>query len=609
MTTGTDGTDGPVAQAGADEPELNQIRIYSILADVGDFAEALRDPGNATRVALRPDLGLDGELYLARRTSPEPRWLEFLRGLTDEDVDWTPSARMSAVLFMRRGTARYALTFGFGSLMLRRDATEPDYGLKVAAGLVDPDRLASLDARSIDAMSIQVRRQSSRGLQSQAIGFDVGREMLRALAGPLMDENLGTRIVGSSSVGLTGALSMEALPERLDRLNQAYVEGRYRERFGHIDRWQRVGPGRRREQLDIELIGTLGRMREGILDGEDPRGLPGGAALPVLEAPEVIDFQVAGFRSNVEPDAARHPFPDLDAYLAGATRRTPSLADVGRNHELQLISDESGDVILSWPVYGALHWELELDDAVYVLAEGGWWRIDPNYRDRIDAVVGAIPNAVLERPAKDPIEWEVDYNVRLAGHREGRGFLDRQLARFEYEAGTVEPCDVFTPDGQFVHVKPETSSAALSHLFGQGYVSARLFRSMPEYRAELRRLLAPVANLVALIPETRPDPSAYEVVFGIVTPHAPPIGPTLPFFARNYLARVSADIELMGYRVSLANIEEEIGARPADAGLLFRERVQATSRVRVLGSPRGRRARQVMGQPDVIEAVTDSPAG
>ena len=148
---------------------------------------------------------------------------------------------------------------------------------------------------------------------------------------------------------------------------------------------------------------------------------------------------------------------------------------MGRNHELQLISDESGDVILSWPVYGALHWELELDDAVYVLAEGGWWRIDPNYRDRIDAVVGAIPNAVLERPARDPIEWEVDYNVRLAGHREGRGFLDRQLARFEYEAGTVEPCDVFTPEGQFVHVKPETSSAALSHLFGQGYVSARLY--------------------------------------------------------------------------------------------------------------------------------------
>ena len=132
---------------------------------------------------------------------------------------------------------------------------------------------------------------------------------------------------------------------------------------------------------------------------------------------------------------------------------------------------------------------------------------------------------------------------------------------------------------------------------------------MPEYRAELRRLLAPVANLVALIPETRPDPNAYEVVFGIVTPHAPPIGPTLPFFARNYLARVSADIELMGYRVSLANIEEEIGARPADAGALFRDRVPTTPRVRVLGSPRGRRARQVMGQPDVIEAVTDSPAG
>lgn len=54
-------------------------------------------------------------------------------------------------------------------------------------------------------------------LKGTHLGFHVGREMLRALAGPLMDENLGSRIVGSSSVGLTGARSIEARPERLDR--------------------------------------------------------------------------------------------------------------------------------------------------------------------------------------------------------------------------------------------------------------------------------------------------------------------------------------------------------------------------------------------------------
>jgi len=38
------------------------------------------------------------------------------------------------------------------------------------------------------------------------------------------------------------------------------------------------------------------------------------------------------------------------------------------------------------------------------------------------------------------IEWEIDYNERLASFREGRGFLDRRTVRFGGE--TVEPCDV-----------------------------------------------------------------------------------------------------------------------------------------------------------------------
>jgi uncharacterized protein (TIGR04141 family) len=232
-----------------DEPELQQIRIHLLNSDIQGFADALRDPTNAMVVPLRRGVGLDGEIYVARRTTDEPRWLEFLRGLADTDIEWMPSSRLSAVLFLARNGARYAITFGFGSLMLRRDAAEPEFGLKVAAGLVDADRLASVDARSIDAMSIQVRRQSSRGLQPQAIGFDVTREMLRSLAGPLQDEDLGTRIVGSNSVGLSGAMTLDTLPDRLDRLNQAYTEGRYRDRFSHIDRWRRVGPGTTRDRL------------------------------------------------------------------------------------------------------------------------------------------------------------------------------------------------------------------------------------------------------------------------------------------------------------------------------------------------------------------------
>lgn len=75
-----------------------------------------------------------------------------------------------------------------------------------------------------------------------------------------------------------------------------------------------------------------------------------------------------------------------------------------------------------------------------------------------------------EHPGKDVSRTALPshYNERLARYGEGRAFLDRRTARFEHETGTVEICDVLTPERQFVHVKPETSSAALSDLFGQG---------------------------------------------------------------------------------------------------------------------------------------------
>jgi hypothetical protein len=57
------------------------------------------------------------------------------------------------------------------------------------------------------------------------------------------------------------------------------------------------------------------------------------------------------------------------------------------------------------------------------------------------------------------IEWEVDHFKRLASLREGRGFLERSTARFEGETGTVEPCDVLTPERQIRTAQAEVSIA------------------------------------------------------------------------------------------------------------------------------------------------------
>jgi uncharacterized protein (TIGR04141 family) len=429
-----------VAPAGPSAiPALDQISVYLIRPEATDYVDALREPGELEDFDVNVP-GLSGRLFIRWPEAKSPRWLEFLRAVSGAELPFEGNRHVSAVLFVDRGGRRFALTFGFGRHLLRPDTIEPDYGLRVAANLVNPDELASVDSRSIEATTLNVRRQSSRGSRLASIGFDVGREMLRALAGRLPEESFGSRITGSDAVGLTSRLDAATLGERLDSLQEAYESEQYRTTgFGHIDRWKPLPKGPRRDELDAFLLEALEKRREAVLQGEDPRLTPGPTRSMHLAAPSIIEYRASGFRSTGEADGVIHPFPDLDAYLRSTDRRAPTDADLRVNHRLQLISSEPDEVTDAWPIYKALSWEVELEGDTYVLTEGNWWLIDPAYRASIDARLGDLRPAVLERPDFDPIEWEVDYNERLSGAgATPRVMLDRELARFAGETGPIE---------------------------------------------------------------------------------------------------------------------------------------------------------------------------
>ncbi len=585
-----------------DDAMLDQVNVFLVRRDVDTPAEALsRDLGDPLPVGVD---GLDGELYLSRGTARLPRWLPFVRSITGRPIPYERAPALSAVLFLRRGGRLFAITFGYGRHLLSRAALEADFGLKVAAGLIDPDEIAVLDARSVEATSIQVRRQSSRGVTAAEIGFNVSREMLRAIAGPIADEELGSRIVGSDGLALTARLHPPELCARLDRIQRAYDDGLYTAHFKHIDRWSEVAPGTKRAELDEALVATLDRRWHRLHAGEDPASLPGVTERPpTLEAPEVLGWESAAFRTTPEPASVLHAFPSLDAYLE-ALAGPPTIRQLRGGHRLMVLSDIDGSVVNRWPIHGALLWEQQDGQDTFVLAEGRWWRIDADYRARIDDELAQIPAVALAHPDFDPREEERDYNIRLADYPD-RALLDRKLTHFTHENGTVEACDVMTLAKQLIHVKPDATSAMLSHLYAQAVVSARLFLMLPEFRAQLRKVLRGNQPFIDLVPEARPDPRDYEVVLAIVRSGTGPLGGDLPFFARNNLVGAVADLQLMGYRVGLVRIDEREGSRPASAGPLQRELDAARKTVvQMRSTARGRRARA--SQPATI-TLTPAP--
>jgi len=590
----TDGPNDPAATGASvepegDGPELDQIRVFLLRRDIAVPEGAIRESeiGSLATTEIASH-GLRGLLVIAPVRESVPGWLPFLRDLARTEIEYPGNRHLSAVLFVWRDVRdeegnveerAFALTFGFGRHLLAPEALEPEFGLRTAAGLVDPNAIASVDSRAFEATILQVRRQSSRGTGTRAIGFDVGREMLRALAGELIDANLGTRVTGSDSLGLTATLAAEELGKRLDDLHAAFAERRYRGSFGYLDRWHQLkARDPERAELDAELEAVLQRRREVLLAGASPDDLAGPQTPPMLMAPQVIEYSSAGFVTNVEGKGATpHPFPDLDAYLV-ATQRPPTLNDLRRNHDLLLWAGEPFGIEEVWPVYSALTWQLDRAGETYVLVEGVWWRIDAAYRARIDERLADIPESTIDLPPFDPIEYEGDYNQRAArSHPAEWALIDRQIAKFEDEEGGVEPCDLLTADGEFVHVKRMTGSEAMSHMLGQGLVSARLFSVSKEFRDYLRERAAAWPSVVARIPEGKPQTRDYTVIYGIVSRDAPDadgvwphVALSLPFFSRNFLYHVATEIEGLGYSLAMRRIPVVPNSRTDADGLVER---------------------------------------
>jgi len=547
---------------GAAGPKLRQLNAYLLVEGLRDDRDAVKDPETLARFELREDLGLEGAIYVKRPRERPPTWMPFLEALASSPIGAASNQHASAIVLIIRGGRMFAVTFGFGRHLLKPGVIEVDFGLKVAASLVDHLDLVSLDSRAVEGVILRTRRQADAGTTAGGIGFDSGHEMLRSISGAPRDKGVGGRVTGSDGVGLHGEVGHDTLGRRLDQLADAYRSGAYRERFSAIDRWAQVRSHGLIDELDQQVVTAIN----------------GGSTAVSIAIPEVISpANVLGFRFTGEPADTLHAFPRLDDYRASRQGRPVTVQHL-KNHQLRMTQSDSEGRGGSWELYRSLFYEVERDDQVYVFAEGTWWIISRDYRDEIDRALADIPAAEITFLDYDPAENEEDYNVRLAAALPGAALLDQEMAKFESERGTIEVCDVFTDHGQFIHVKIGTGSKLLSHLFSQGAVSAELFRNHPPFREQMRRALADHPVLLDMAPIGRPTAADYEVVFAITTRSPEVIPLRLPFFARANLYRMAQRIEREGFRLTLGAVRERAGARPADAGPLLAEQRAARAR-------------------------------
>ncbi|MDC0711914.1 TIGR04141 family sporadically distributed protein [Stigmatella sp. ncwal1] len=532
------------------KPPTRNLTFLLIKKEFKTFEEALKEPLPRRQKQLPADYGFEGTLYTSESPAKKPRWVSFVEEGFPEGIPIDPSSTPGAVLLLKADSRLFALTFGQGRHLLKADACEVDFGLKVTLNMVDAAKLRSLDMRTFEESTLHTRRQVSRNSSLDAFNVDVIRDLLGAVTGEPPDAGFAKRLTGRDALTLTGAVLFSELANTCKVLLKAYKENKYKENFAWVDNIRLVKDGFLREELNQQLMQAINK---------------GELHKIHLAPPEVIDWTQAGFRYPSERVGVDEPHSDLDiteclealAKRAGGSASALELTlDDFKKGKIRVVYEDSSYEHEQWPLYNCLVAELSGKESLHILSAGQWFKIEKTFAAQTLKDAKGFVKELTGFPAARPGETEGDYNARVAQGSKSLALLDKHLLKSKGARTPIEPCDLFSLSGQFIHIKRKVRSSALSHLFSQGSVAAETFLRDDSFRKKLKAAMTQQnPSLAALLDD--PIPSNYEIVFAVITGSKREWPEALPFFSQLNFVRHAQRLSGYGFKVSLCRIEEK----------------------------------------------------
>jgi len=481
-----------------------------------------------------------GAVYVQPSDDRRASWVTLFQGAATIDPAIVRNASTSAVWLIELEGRQFALTFGYGRNLLKPGTYEEDFGLRVTLNAVDPSKIKSIDRITLDAVAQQTRIQAIRDANMSEFGLDVEQDLLRAVTGVPLDATLGHRLSGRDALQVTMPIELSQIPQLLGRLLVEFGKDNFKVRFPWIEQIHEVDDPIKKAELDIQLIDKL-KARE--LDGV------------WLAVPEMVDWDgLAGFKYKSSVKAPIH----TDIHALTFLDEIGDSAEIDeytlrRRYHVVAIGNDNEAIVKIWPIYRCLYCEVTLGGDTFLLNNARWFRIANDFVQRINEAVDRIAeSALIMAPYQD--KSEPAYSKRVAEASMGRlALMDSRLIGSASLPNRIEFCDLYSLDHEIIHLKRYSTSSALSHLFAQGVVSAKLFLNEADFRQELNNKLPGTHRLND--PDRKPLAEDFEVVYGIISKSKKKL--VLPFFSRVNLKNAYSNLTGMGFKVSVSKIPSE----------------------------------------------------
>lgn len=475
------------------------------------------------------------ELYIKTQTPKNPPpWTRLFTA--DNQVDsaqFGTSANVGAVFIVRHLGATFLFSFGSGFHLLKPEAIERDFGLKVTLNSVDPDKLRSLDKASYDHNPLNSRTQSTRDVDIFNLHLDSEMEMLYAITGASLVDVFGCNVTGRDALTIAVEAKLKDIPKILAEALLRY-RAKLPEKFSWVDNINRV-----RDLDEIE-----------ILDMELDEQLAADAYHEFwLGEPEIVDWEFQlGYSFDLYPRSPRYivlSFQDFISYLNGVSPTVQLLKD----HIIHVNNSEYQS-IKSWSVYRCLYAEINFGGDQYILRNGIWYKVNHNFVSIVDDYLSDLEIHDFKFPLYAH-DREEEYNDHVSQSEKNFCLMDKKNIKIGGVYDKLEHCDLIRNGNEFVHVKLYRSSSTLSHLFFQGSVAAESFIKDAWYREKLNPKL-PVSIQLKDV-KSRPNPNNYKIVYAIATTKKIP--QQLPFFSKVTLKNSLKTLRALDYKVALAKID------------------------------------------------------
>ncbi|MBN0989852.1 TIGR04141 family sporadically distributed protein [Amphritea pacifica] len=480
--------------------------------------------------------GLEATLYVKKEPpKPPPPWTKLFTDHQDlpEDI-FGGRKSVGAALVVKLEESLFVLTFGTGFHLLKNEAIERDFGLRVTLNSVHPDKLRSLDKASYDHNPLNSRTQSSIDLDVFDLDVDSEMDMLYAVTGVSTVPIFGSHVTGRDALTLVLEVNLNGLKKILTECSSKYKESLPKD-FEWVENIQRVKDKELHEVLDLEL--------DDILEKGEFKNM-------WLGEPEIIDWESqVGYSFDLYQKTPRHVVLKIDDLVKYFNDKSIPLTSENLKAQAVHINDSEYSSIKKWSAYRCLYAEVSTESEQYILRNGQWYIVDTDFVVRVDKYLEGFDLYDFDFPAYSH-DREEDYNKFVSDSFDNIELMDKKFVKIGGPHDKLEFCDLIKDSNEFIHVKYYRSSATLSHLFSQGFVASEAFVGDADFRKRLNDKLPNSSKLSCT--DSRPDPSKYKIVYAIAANREIP--KELPFFSKVTLKNALKTLKTLNFSVSISAI-------------------------------------------------------